>query len=140
MFCHPKSRQRKALSKKRNQRSGIVTVEFALCLPLLALISFGSIQVSNTILLRHRSVATLEIGTLDFMLGNVQQADLGAHLEDLSDDFALIDTTASVTEEVINGNNYLRVELSIPISPNITSPNFVQVAPDLTTSVLIYRP
>ena len=74
------------------------------------------------------------------MLGNVQQADLGAHLEDLSDDFALIDTTASVTEEVINGNNYLRVELSIPISPNITSPNFVQVAPDLTTSVLIYRP
>ena len=140
MFCHPKSRQRQALSKKRNQRSGIVTVEFALCLPLLALISFGSIQVSNTILLRHRSVATLEIGTLDFMLGNVQQADLGAHLEDLSDDFALIDTTASVTEEVINGNNYLRVELSIPISPNITSPNFVQVAPDLTTSVLIYRP
>ena len=140
MFCHPKSRQRKALSKKRNQRSGIVTVEFALCLPLLALICFGSIQVSNTILLRHRSVATLEIGTLDFMLGNVQQADLGAHLEDLSDDFALIDTTASVTEEVINGNNYLRVELSIPISPNITSPNFVQVAPDLTTSVLIYRP
>jgi len=140
MFCHPKSQQRKALSKKRNQRSGIVTVEFALCLPLLALISFGSIQVSNTILLRHRSVATLEIGTLDFMLGNVQQADLGAHLEDLSDDFALIDTTASVTEEVINGNNYLRVELSIPISPNITSPNFVQVAPDLTTSVLIYRP
>ena len=140
MFCHPKSRQRKALSKKRNQRSGIVTVEFALCLPLLALISFGSIQVSNTILLRHRSVATLEIGTLDFMLGNVQQADLRAHLEDLSDDFALIDTTASVTEEVINGNNYLRVELSIPISPNITSPNFVQVAPDLTTSVLIYRP
>ena len=140
MFCHPKSRQRKALSKKRNQRSGIVTVEFALCLPLLALISFGSIQVSNTILLRHRSVATLEIGTLDFMLGNVQQADLRAHLEDLADDFALIDTTASVTEEVINGNNYLRVELSIPISPNITSPNFVQVAPDLTTSVLIYRP
>ena len=140
MFCHPKSRQRKALSKKRNQRSGIVTVEFALCLPLLALISFGSIQVSNTILLRHRSVATLEIGTLDFMLGNVQQADLRAHLEDLSDDFALIDTTASVTEEVINGSNYLRVELSIPISPNITSPNFVQVAPDLTTSVLIYRP
>ena len=140
MFCHPKSRQRKALSKKRNQRSGIVTVEFALCLPLLALICFGSIQVSNTILLRHRSVATLEIGTLDFMLGNVQQADLRAHLEDLSDDFALIDTTASVTEEVINGNNYLRVELSIPISPNITSPNFVQVAPDLTTSVLIYRP
>ena len=140
MFCHPKSRQRKALSKKRSQRSGIVTVEFALCLPLLALICFGSIQVSNTILLRHRSVATLEIGTLDFMLGNVQQADLKAHLEDLSDDFALIDTTASVTEEVINGSNYLRVELSIPISPNITSPNFVQVAPDLTTSVLIYRP
>ena len=140
MFCQPKLRRRKALSTKRNQRSGIVTVEFALCLPLLALICFGSIQVSNTILLRHRSVAILEIGTLDFMLGNIQQADLKDHLEDLSNDFAVINATASVTEEVISGSNYLRVELNIPISPNITSPNFVQTAPDLTTSVLIYRP
>jgi len=74
------------------------------------------------------------------MLGNIQQSDLKDHLEDLSDDFAVIDATASVTEEVISGNNYLRVELNIPISPNITSPNFVQTAPDLTTRVLIYRP
>ena len=140
MFCHPKLRRRNALSKKRNQRSGIVTVEFALCLPLLALICFGSIQVSSTILLRHRSVATLEIGTLDFMLGNVEQQDLKAHIEGLSTDFQMVETTATVTEEVINGNNYLRVELNVPISQNITSPNFVQAAPDLTTSILVYRP
>ena len=140
MFCHPKLRRRNALSKKPNQRSGIVTVEFALCLPLLALICFGSIQVSSTILLRHRSVATLEIGTLDFMLGNVAQQDLKAHIEGLSTDFQMVETTATVTEEVINGNNYLRVELNVPISQNITSPNFVQAAPDLTTSVLVFRP
>ena len=140
MFCHPKLRRRNALSKKPNQRSGIVTVEFALCLPLLALICFGSIQVSSTILLRHRSVATLEIGTLDFMLGNVEQQDLKAHIEGLSTDFQMVETTATVTEEVIGGNNYLRVELNVPISQNITSPNFVQATPDLTTSILVYRP
>lgn len=140
MFCHPKLRRRNALSKKRNQRSGIVTVEFALCLPLLALICFGSIQVSSTILLRHRSVATLEIGTLDFMLGNVEQQDLKAHIEGLSTDFQMVETTATVTEEVIGGNNFLRVELNVPISPNISSPNFVQASPDLTTSVLVFRP
>lgn len=125
---------------KRNQRRGIVTVEFALCLPLLALITFGSIQVSSIILLRHRSVSILEIGTLDFMLGNVQQADLEDHLQDLSVDFEVIDATASVTDEVINGNNFLRVVINIPIAPNITSPNYVQSEPDLTTSVLIFRP
>ena len=76
-----------------------------MCLPLLALICFGSIQVSSTILLRHRSVATLEIGTLDFMLGNVAQQDLKAHIEGLSTDFQMVETTATVTEEVINGNN-----------------------------------
>lgn len=125
---------------KRNQRRGIATVEFALCLPLLALITFGSIQVSSIILLRHRSVSILEIGTLDFMLGNVQQADLEDHLQDLSVDFEVIDATASVTDEVINGNNFLRVVINIPIAPNITSPNYVQSEPDLTTSVLIFRP
>lgn len=140
MFCHPKLRRRNALSKKRNQRSGIVTVEFALCLPLLALICFGSIQVSSTILLRHRSVATLEIGTLDFMLGNVEQQDLKAHIEGLSTDFQMVETTATVTEEVIGGNNFLRVELNVPVAPNISSPNFVQATPDLTTSVLVFRP
>ena len=125
---------------KRSQRRGIVTVEFALCLPLLALITFGSIQVSSIILLRHRSVSILEIGTLDFMLGNVQRADLEDHLQDLSVDFGIIDATASVTDEVINGNNFLRVVINIPIAPNITSPNYVQSEPDLTTSVLIFRP
>lgn len=125
---------------KRNQRRGIATVEFALCLPLLALITFGSIQVSSIILLRHRSVSILEIGTLDFMLGNVQRADLEDHLQDLSVDFEVIDATASVTDEVINGNNFLRVVINIPIAPNITSPNYVQSEPDLTTSVLIFRP
>lgn len=140
MICHPKLQRRKAHSMKRNQRRGIVTVEFALCLPLLALITFGSIQVSSIILLRHRSVSILEIGTLDFMLGNVQQADLEDHLQDLSVDFEVIDATASVTDEVINGNNFLRVVINIPIAPNITSPNYVQSEPDLTTSVLIFRP
>ena len=140
MFCHPKLRRRNALSKKPNQRSGIVTVEFALCLPLIALICFGSIQLSSTIVLRHRSVATLEIGTLDFMLGNVEQQDLEAHIEELCIDFDLAETNATVTEEVIGGNNYVRVELNVPVSPNISSPNFVQTAPDLTTSVLVFRP
>lgn len=140
MICHPKLQRRKAHSMKRNQRRGIATVEFALCLPLLALITFGSIQVSSIILLRHRSVSILEIGTLDFMLGNVQQADLEDHLQDLSVDFEVIDATASVTDEVINGNNFLRVVINIPIAPNITSPNYVQSEPDLTTSVLIFRP
>lgn len=74
------------------------------------------------------------------MLGNVAQQDLKAHIEGLSTDFQMVETTATVTEEVINGNNYLRVELNVPISQNITSPNFVQAAPDLTTSTLVYRP
>ena len=74
------------------------------------------------------------------MLGNVAQEDLKTHIEDLSTNFEMVDVVATVTEEVINGNNYLRVELNVPISQNITSPNFVQAAPDLTTSVLVYRP
>ena len=74
------------------------------------------------------------------MLGNVEQQDLKAHIEELSTDFEMVGATATVTEEVIGGNNFLRVELNVPVAPNISSPNFVQATPDLTTSVLVFRP
>ena len=84
MFFRSKPTQRVHSRKRRKLRSGVVTVEFALCLPVLALICFASIQLGGSVLLRHKTVSILEIGTLDFMLGNVAESDLQEHIQDLS--------------------------------------------------------
>ena len=133
-------RRHRSPSHKTSSRSGIATVEFALCLPLLALICFGSIQVSTSILLRHKTVAILEMGSLDYMLGKVSESELTEHIESLSEEFDLIGGSATVTQETIDNVNYLRVKLSLPTGENLTSPMFVGSPEELSTQMLIYRP
>ena len=106
----------------------------------MALICFGSIQVSNAILLRHKTVTILEIGTLDYILGKVSESNLPGHIKTLSDEFKLLSGTATVTRELIDDVNYLRVALSVPTDGNITSPGYVGSPIDISSEVLIYRP
>ena len=140
MFPKPLSPQRPSLSKNRGSRRGIATVEFALCLPLMALICFGSIQVTTSIILRHKTVAILEVGTLDYMLGNVSESDLAGHIESLADDFELIGGVATVTPETIEDVEYLRVVLTMPAGVNTTAPMFIVGPDELNSQVLLYRP
>ena len=140
MFCKPTLRRRHPRSNNRSSRSGIATIEFALCLPLMALICFGSIQVSTSIILRHKTVAILEIGSLDYMLGKVSEAELAEHINSLSEEFDLIGGVATVTQETIDDVNYLRVDLNLPIGENIVAPMFVAGPEDLNTQILVYRP
>lgn len=140
MFFRSKPTQRVHSRKRRKLRSGVVTVEFALCLPVLALICFGSIQLGGSVLLRHKTVSILEIGTLDFMLGNVAESDLQEHIQDIVTEFNLVGGSVTVTPENMNNADFLRVELSLPINDNLMSPMYVGGLSDLTTEVLIYKP
>jgi len=140
MFVQSPPTRRVHSPKRRNLRSGLVTVEFALCLPLLALICFGAIQLSGSVLLRHKTVSILEIGTLDYMLGNVQEPELADHIEDIANEFNLVGSTVTVNSENMNNADFLRVELILPINDNLSSPMFVSGLPDLKTQVLIYKP
>ena len=140
MFCKPTLRRRHPRSNNRSSRSGIATVEFALCLPLMALICFGSIQVSSIITLRHKTAAILEVGTLDYMLGKVSESSLPEHIETLSEEFNLNGGTATVTQETINDVDYLRVNLSLPVAENLVAPMFIVSPETLSFQVLLYRP
>ena len=140
MFRKPLSSQRPPLSKKRGSRRGIATVEFALCLPLMALICFGSIQASTSIILRHKTIAILEVGSLDYMLGKVAESGLASHIESLAEDFELIGGVATVTPETIEDVKYLRVVLTMPVGANTTVPMLVVGPDELNSQVLLYRP
>ncbi|MDB2685633.1 pilus assembly protein [Mariniblastus sp.] len=140
MFSRSISRRCHSQSKRQSSRSGTATVEFALCLPLMALICFGSIQASTSIILRHKTIAILEIGSLDYMLGKVAESDLASHIESLADEFELIGGVATVTPETIEDVEYLRVVLTMPVGVNTTAPMFVVGPDELNSQVLLYRP
>ena len=106
----------------------------------MALICFGSIQVSTSIILRHKTIALLEIGSLDYMLGKVAESDLASHIESLADEFELIGGAATVTPETIEDVEYLRVVLTMPVGVNTTAPMFIVGPDELNSQVLIYRP
>ena len=120
-----------------SQRNGVATIEFAVILPVMILITFASIQMSDSILLRHKSVAIMELGTLDFMLGTVGESELATHIETLATDAGLTDVDVSVAPA--SNANYLNVEIAVPITGNTECPIVIPISGNVGTNFLVYR-
>jgi len=139
--------RRKSGVRKWGLRGGVATIEFAIFLPVLVFVSFGSIQLSNTVLLRHQNIALLEAGALDYMLGTVLEGDLPAHIEGLAEEAGLVGATATVSQvkKDLSARNFqdatfLEVTLVMPIHGNVTLPLIIHGGTEITTSFQVYRP
>ncbi|MBX3425179.1 MAG: pilus assembly protein [Pirellulales bacterium] len=62
-------------------RRGLAATELAVCLPLLVLIVFGSIQACNLIYLRHGLVTAAYEGTLELAKPNASNASIRVRAE-----------------------------------------------------------
>ncbi|WP_231615485.1 TadE/TadG family type IV pilus assembly protein [Novipirellula artificiosorum] len=81
----------------RNQRRGVAAVEFAVCLPVIVLLVFGSIEASSFIFLKQSlSVAAYE----------------GAREASLSQSTSAATTARS--ENILNARNVVDFEVSFP--------------------------
>ena len=131
------NRQKSSRSKRSRAHRGIVTVEFALCIPVMMLITFGSIQLGASILLRHQAVAILETSTLNYILGSITEGDLPKHIRDLSEDSGLVgaEVTIAPVDDI-----FLNVQLSLPVRENIVAPMVIGGGSEIETSFLVYRP
>ena len=65
----------------RCKRSAIATVELAICIPVLTLIVFGSIQATNLIFLQHAATAAAYEGSLEMAKSNASNASVRARIE-----------------------------------------------------------
>lgn len=98
MFCRStaKGRHSTPRQKRSQERSAIATVELAICLPLLTLIMFGSIQATNLIFLQHATTAAVYEGSLEMAKSNATNASVQSRIQQVLDARDVVNSTISI--------------------------------------------
>ena len=84
------------LKRRRAARSAIATVELAICLPVLSLIMFGSIQATNLIFLQHAATAGAYEGSLELAKTNASNDSIKARVQQVLDAREVINTEIEI--------------------------------------------
>ena len=77
-------------------RAGVATVELAICVPVLTLIVFGSIQATNLIFLQHAATAATYEGSLELAKSNATNASVQARIQQVLDARGIGNTTIAI--------------------------------------------
>lgn len=85
MYCRP-----------AHTRRGVATVELAVCLPVIALLVFGSIQACNLVYLKHAITSAGYEGTLELSRPNSTTESVIARVDQVLDMYNVKKTTVSV--------------------------------------------
>lgn len=106
-------------------RSGVAAVEFALCLPLLMILVFGSIEAANAIYLRQAmTIAAYESVQVASAFGGTEPEAI-ARGEEILATFEVKDATISVKPKItsnIKGGTPITVTVEAPTNSNALGP------------------
>ncbi|MEM8946178.1 MAG: TadE/TadG family type IV pilus assembly protein [Planctomycetota bacterium] len=80
----------------RSLRSAVATVELAICLPVLSLVVFGSIQATNLIFLQHAVTAAAYEGSLELAKSNSTSATVTARVQQVLDAREVVRSTIAI--------------------------------------------
>ena len=130
---------RKRLLGTRQKRRGTATVELAVCLPLIVIIAFGSIETTNMIFLQQRLTAAAYEGARKATTPGKTSADATTAANSVLTQFSIsgssVTTTPAVTTSTPVGTQ-VKVTVTAPVSANMGNivPFFTTMA-NLSASV-----
>lgn len=108
-----------------SERSGVAAVEFALCLPLLMLLVFGSIEAANAIYLRQAmTIAAYESVQVASAFGGTEPEAI-ARGEEILATFNVSNATIEVQPKItanIKGGTPITVTVEAPTNSNSLGP------------------
>ena len=127
--------------RRRKSRSAIATVELAICLPVLVLVVFGSIQATNLIFLQHAATAAAYEGILELAKSNSTNASVEARIQQVLDAREVSNATISILPAGTNiaetpPGTLLTIQVAADVNSNLSVSGFF-VAPDSVTSSLV---
>jgi len=135
--------RRKGLLRKRQQaaRPAIATVELAICLPVLSLIMFGSLQATNLIFLQHATTAAAYEGSLELAKTNATNSSVEARIQQVLDAREVINSSIAILPAGTNVSQtppgtLLTLEVTADVRSNLTLFGFF-VTPEKASSRIV---
>ncbi len=115
--------------RPRHSRHGTATVELAVCLPMLALLVFGSIQASNLIYLKHALTSAAYEGTLELARADATPDSVELRVEQVLSmhdiDKATVDISPSGgTFNNLSAGSPVSIRVSADVAPNLSLINW----------------
>lgn len=108
------------LTGKKNKRFGSAVVEFTLSIPLIMLVVFGSIEVSNAIYLQQVVTEVAYIGALEGIRKDATETEITNRMQDYVDQTSVTGVTYGVA--ALDGSAYSGVTSGQPFVVTVTAP------------------
>jgi hypothetical protein len=135
---------RHRLARRPLKRRAAAVTELAVCLPMLTLIVFGSIQACNLIYLKHGCITAAYEGTLELAKSNATSASITSRAQQVLDARGIKSSTIRIlpagTEisSVTRGTQF-SVEVSATVRPNMSLSGFFPTPASVTGRVTSTR-
>jgi Flp pilus assembly protein TadG len=111
---------RKPLRGVKQKLKGTATVELAVCLPLLVIITFGSIEITNMIFLEQRLSAAAYEGARTATTPGQTSNTAGAVANNILSQFKITGSTVTITP-IVTATTPVGTQIKVSVTAPITS-------------------
>lgn len=127
--------------KRAPGRRALAATELAICLPVLVLLVFGSIQATNLIYLQHAATAAAYEGLLELAKPNATNASVAARIQQVLDAREVNNTQVRLLPEGVDvaqtpPGNSLTIEVTAQVRSNLALSGFIISPESLRASVV----
>jgi Flp pilus assembly protein TadG len=120
------------------RRAGAIAVELATVLPLLCLITFGSIQVANTIHFKQALTVAAFEGTRLATGVTANRAVMQSRIQAMLDARHVTGATVTIAPAgdllLVPSGTPITITITAPIAGNVNGPSFVQFSNSITVT------
>jgi Flp pilus assembly protein TadG len=135
-------RRHRSVRRPRNRRA-VAATELAVCLPLLTLIVFGSIQACNLIYLKHGCVTAAYEGTLELSKPNATNTSIVTRAQQVLTARGLTATSIRITPAsdaaTASRGTPFTIEVTADVRPNMALSGFFPLPTRVTGQITSTR-
>lgn len=126
---------------KKSKRSGAVTVEVALCLPILFLLLFGCLEMASANMLKHATESAAYEGARVGILPGATPAGVQLAVDHILNTIGAEGSSVEILPQVITQETEeIEVIVSVPYAPNAwIAPFVIRNNPTFTSSCVLRR-